>query len=98
MLHVSNLIFKILYVTLKIHQYSRYERVFQDGIVAGRLFCLVPSRVYIDFSVYISYIFFIFLISISIYGLNILSCNPPHPMWYGSAIFIYFRTGTPIIS
>ena len=28
---------------------------------------------------------YIFFINISIYGLNILSCNPPHPMWYGSA-------------
>ena len=36
-----------------------------------------------------------FLISFSIYGLNILSSNPPHPMWYGSAIFYILEPEPP---
>jgi hypothetical protein len=43
--------------------------------------CLVPSCVYI---------IFLYIFLISIYELNILFCNPPHPMWFESAIFLHF--------
>jgi hypothetical protein len=63
------------------------------SVAVIRLFCLVLScPLYIFFLIYISYIF---LISNSIYWLNILSWNPPRPMWYRSVIFCTLELEPP---
>ena len=56
----------------------------QDGVAVGRVFlsCSAPCR-----NSFLRIYFVYILISLYIYGLNILSYNPPLPMWYGSAIF-----------